>query len=44
MGLVQTVCILLAGYGLLMLMGFYTIREGQVGLVKEFGVLKSDLI
>lgn len=44
MSLVQTVCILLAGYGLLMLMGFYTIREGQVGLVKEFGVLKSDLI
>ena len=31
----------IAGYVVLMLAGFYQIKEGQVGLIKEFGVLKS---
>lgn len=44
MGVVQIVCLALAAYLLLMLTGFYQIREGQVGLIKEFGVLKSELI
>ncbi len=44
MAVIQIVCILLAGYAFIMLMGFYTIKEGQVGLVKEFGVLKSELV
>ena len=44
MGVVQIVCLALAACLLLMLTGFYQIREGQVGLIKEFGVLKSELI
>lgn len=44
MEILQTICVLVVLYFVLMLAGFYQIREGQVGLIKEFGVLKNDLI
>ena len=31
-------------YAVTMLLGFYQVREGQVGLIKQWGVLKSELI
>ena len=30
-------------YAIAFFLGFYTIREGEVGLIKQFGVLKKDL-
>lgn len=31
-------------YSILMLSGIYQIKEGNVGLIKKFGVLQKDLI
>jgi regulator of protease activity HflC (stomatin/prohibitin superfamily) len=44
MSLIAGACLLIVAYAVAMLLGFYQIREGQVGLIKEWGVLKSELI
>lgn len=44
MGILGTVLIVGLGYVLVLLSGIYQIKEGEVGLIKEWGVLKKDLI
>jgi len=31
-------------YGFILLTGIYQIKEGNVGLIKQFGILQKDLI
>ncbi|XP_031505741.1 uncharacterized protein LOC116268051 [Nymphaea colorata] len=44
MSIIAGACMLILAYASVMLLGFYQIKEGQVGLIKEFGVLKNELI
>lgn len=44
MGLISALLILGGGYLVLMISGFYQIKEGQIGLIKEWGVLNSGLV
>lgn len=44
MGLLSAFLALGIGYLILIIAGFYQIKEGQVGLIKEWGVLNSGLV
>ena len=43
MGLLQVVVVVVLGYLGLMLSGFHKVREGSVGIYKNFGVLQRVL-
>ncbi len=43
MGLIQIVVVVVLGYFGLMLSGFHKVREGSVGIYKNFGVLQRVL-
>jgi regulator of protease activity HflC (stomatin/prohibitin superfamily) len=44
MGLLGVLAVLVVIYLCALLSGIYSIKEGEIGLLKEFGVLKKDLI
>jgi hypothetical protein len=44
MGILSVLLTLGLGYIVLIVAGFYQIKEGQVGLIKEWGVLNSGLV
>jgi|688.fasta_scaffold132652_3 hypothetical protein len=43
MAIVQVILFVVFGYGVLMLSGFHKVREGYVGIYKNFGVLQKGL-
>lgn len=44
MSIIAVIVGLFALYGIVILTGMYQIKEGNVGLIKQFGVLQKDLI
>ena len=44
MNIVMIIIAAIALYGILMLSGFHTVREGYVGIYKSFGVLQRDIV
>jgi hypothetical protein len=43
MAIVQVILLVAVGYVVLMLSGFHKVREGYVGIYKNFGVLQKGL-
>jgi len=44
MSLLSVIVKLVIGYIGLLLLGFYAVKEGEIVLIKQFGVLKKDII